>query len=860
MSHQRIFLLHALAPLHVGVDAGVGAIDLPTMREAHTGYPVIPGSSVKGVLREEAEIRTGREAEEVLAAFGPPQNLSGDSRGGAVFTDAQLLALPVRSLCGTFAWVSCEFALGRLARDLATAGYPELERPPRLTATADASLAPARSGQAKPLLSVETVENGKHRVFLEDLVIEAAEDPAVAALAETLAEWLWPGDDGALDRELFRDRFLLVHDDVFAFLTQLAMEVRARVQLDSESGTVAVGPWSEEHLPTESILHGLVMGRKTKRGEVSWSEARCLAVVAGLLAADPVLRFGGHSSVGLGRARVRLLAEEARRVGSEARHERGPADAVPGPARGRKAGQGSSQGGRQAFGRAGAGEEPSHHAPPPRSDPGAALPWEGRWRPRAGQMAPRRNRCHPARGRRPGPQELPRLPGQDDPRLLLPSLAERRRGRRLDEAPDRGAVPAEAIGRGTGRCLTAAGWPSPSSSPAGRTGALGSLGRGGLAGAATRPRGRLARPGGGPGSGARSAGPERRRGRPEATRSASGSTRWRSRPSAPGRRRRTTRRPSPPTGRSSPAGVAASTPTSRGSFGRWSRSRRAAGSSLHPATHETVTEGSVLLHHPYGVPYLPGSGLKGVLRHRLERDHPAETGKEKAGLADELLGRQDRKLGDLASVVDLLDALWVPERPPDLSPEWSPLALDVVTPHHPKYYTASSGERQPPTDYDEPKPVHRLTVAPGARFLLVAEVADTPGARDWLAELVDAYLLPALEEDGFGAWTSVGYGRLAAVGGSGTPARRGDVGATGIRSRRRPRPPGTRPWCCAIRATESSRPPSRTAVRHWRPEPPRPSFSRVCRQRFRGGFEARRRMRGSRSRWRSSGRAGRWWA
>ena len=324
MSHQRIFLLHALAPLHVGVDAGVGAIDLPTMREAHTGYPVIPGSSVKGVLREEAEIRTSREAEEVLAAFGPPQNLSGDSRGGAVFTDAQLLALPVRSLCGTFAWVSCDFALRRLARDLATAGYGELERPPRLTEASGASLAPARSGQPKPLLSVETVANGKHRVFLEDLVIEAAEDQVVARLAETLAEWLWPGDDGAVDRELFRDRFLLVHDDVFAFLTNFAMEVRARVQLDSESGTVAVGPWSEEHLPTESILHGLVMGRKTRivrrpKGspndevpedkKVPWSESRCLAVVAGLLAADPVLRFGGHSSVGLGRARVRLLEE-----------------------------------------------------------------------------------------------------------------------------------------------------------------------------------------------------------------------------------------------------------------------------------------------------------------------------------------------------------------------------------------------------------------------------------------------------------------------------------------------------------------------------------------------------------------------
>jgi CRISPR-associated protein Cmr6 len=265
---------------------------------------------------------------------------------------------------------------------------------------------------------------------------------------------------------------------------------------------------------------------------------------------------------------------------------------------------------------------------------------------------------------------------------------------------------------------------------------------------------------------------------------------------------------------------------------------------LHSATHETVTEGSVLLHHPYGVPYLPGSGLKGVLRHRLERDHPAE--EEGRGLADELLGRQDRKLGDLASVVDLLDALWVPERPPALSPEWSPLALDVVTPHHPSYYTAPSGQRRRPTDFDEPTPVHRLTVAPGARFLLVAEAADTQGAREWLDELLDSYLLPALEEDGFGAWTSVGYGRLGIVGGTG-------------RQRRRLTPPGTRPWYSATRATASSRPLSRTAARRSRQAPPLPSSSKACRWRSRRGFAARRRRRDSKCRWNRSVQAGRSW-
>lgn len=185
---------------------------------------------------------------------------------------------------------------------------------------------------------------------------------------------------------------------------------------------------------------------------------------------------------------------------------------------------------------------------------------------------------------------------------------------------------------------------------------------------------------------------------------------------------------------------------------------------LHPATNATVTEGSVLLHHTYGVPYLPGSGLKGVLRRRLEAaDRAASDGGD--GLADQILGREPKK-GDLASAIDLLDALWIPDRSPEGST--SPLALDVVTPHHPSYYTASAAGRQLPTDFDEPVPVERLTVAPGTSFLVVVEGPDSEHAADWLTAVLDRALLPALDEQGFGAWTSVGYGRLRPVDAAGS--------------------------------------------------------------------------------------------
>jgi hypothetical protein len=62
-------------------------------------------------------------------------------------------------------------------------------------------------------------------------------------------------------------------------------------------------------------------------------------------------------------------------------------------------------------------------------------------------------------------------------------------------------------------------------------------------------------------------------------------------------------------------------------------------------------------------------------------------------------------------------------------------------------------------------------VAPGARFLLVLEAAEATVEADWLETLLHGHLLPALAEDGFGAWTSIGYGRLAAVGAAASGAR-----------------------------------------------------------------------------------------
>src|SRR5262249_35251405 len=59
---------------------------------------------------------------ELDVVFGPPTAGSGKFAGALSITDARLLAFPVRSLKGVFAWASCPAVLERLQRDGSLAG------------------------------------------------------------------------------------------------------------------------------------------------------------------------------------------------------------------------------------------------------------------------------------------------------------------------------------------------------------------------------------------------------------------------------------------------------------------------------------------------------------------------------------------------------------------------------------------------------------------------------------------------------------------------------------------------------------------------------------------------------------------
>ena len=158
---------------------------------------------------------------------------------------------------------------------------------------------------------------------------------------------------------------------------------------------------------------------------------------------------------------------------------------------------------------------------------------------------------------------------------------------------------------------------------------------------------------------------------------------------------------------------------------------------------------------PYGLPYLAGSGVKGILRRSMQ----------------ELM-----KDGEAGFTPDAIDALFGPEeinQPEDAkrgaldfwdvfpSPAGGKLAVEIMTPHYGKYY---QGE-EPPHDSGAPVPVSFLAVPAKSQFdfHVVCHAIGLPQdlASQWRT-LLDRAFRHAFEWVGFGAKTSVGYGAMAA--------------------------------------------------------------------------------------------------
>ncbi len=282
--NAKLLFLHALSPLHAGTGQGVGAIDLPIAREKGTDIPIVPGSSVKGVLRDACDVSKRTRI------FGPDTANAAAHAGAIQISDLRMVALPVRSLAGVFAWVTSPLLLQRLSRDAQMAGHESLPSTPWISDTAGCCVA---SQSALRLSSGDVV--------LEDVKLTPTDENA-----DGWAEWLARAvfeDDW---QEAFKARLCIVHDDVMSFLLQTGTEVTARIRLQDEKKTVAKGAlWYEEALPTESLLVGLVVAAPVQVNNSVVQPEEVFETVAQLV--QRPLQIGGNATVGRGICCLRMV-------------------------------------------------------------------------------------------------------------------------------------------------------------------------------------------------------------------------------------------------------------------------------------------------------------------------------------------------------------------------------------------------------------------------------------------------------------------------------------------------------------------------------------------------------------------------
>ena len=168
----------------------------------------------------------------------------------------------------------------------------------------------------------------------------------------------------------------------------------------------------------------------------------------------------------------------------------------------------------------------------------------------------------------------------------------------------------------------------------------------------------------------------------------------------------------------------------------------------------------ITLHHTYGVPIIPGSSVKGTCRDQAreegrgdQQNQDKEAPPQLSPLTKAIYGPDSSAHGGRTTDGGEGDIVFFDALP--LSPLG--LELDILTPHHTKYY-AEQGEfsdfyKEAP-DTEEPVPVLFLTVPAGTKYLFV--FLSRSGNGDHL-KAVGQHWEEACKQ-GFGAKTSRGYG------------------------------------------------------------------------------------------------------
>jgi len=212
----------------------------------------------------------------------------------------------------------------------------------------------------------------------------------------------------------------------------------------------------------------------------------------------------------------------------------------------------------------------------------------------------------------------------------------------------------------------------------------------------------------------------------------------------------------------------------------------------------SIYEVSMTLHHIYGIPYIPGQAIKGVLRNYVINTFFDLNEKERLGIAKEILNKELKSLEELDKEKDGLKVYKkIAEQKEkealrnelfkfifgsqdnqgnivffDAFPDGKiNIDIDIMNNHFPEYYEDKES-KVPPADWQNPRPIKFLIVKDTSFkfFIGMKKGLNIPNnlkkfsaeepitTKEQLLNYVIELLKEALELSGIGAKTSIGYG------------------------------------------------------------------------------------------------------
>ena len=296
-----ILSIFTRSPLHVGAGASVGTVDQPVIRERATGCPVIPGSSLKGVLADlfmkEGEdvghdyvrIKGGR----AWRLFGDNSNKNGEAFAGALLIgEAKLLSFPVRSARGGFAWITSPLALRRFARDnKGTFAIPDVHQGHAVA-----------TGQSEVVID--------NHVVLEEFALEVGKEiistDILRALESLSDDIIWKS---------IGKRLVILSEDEFSYFVRNNCEIAQHNRIDDGKGVVDEGAlFNQENVPSETLFYAVINAGESRSTDSESAAAKPpseppLVVLAKKLSSADVgnlLQIGADITTGLGWCSVKF--------------------------------------------------------------------------------------------------------------------------------------------------------------------------------------------------------------------------------------------------------------------------------------------------------------------------------------------------------------------------------------------------------------------------------------------------------------------------------------------------------------------------------------------------------------------------